>query len=61
MKAKLLILPVMLSLSIHCSNKLKVAPAGPSIPDQLNSRGYIITPADTIPRVDTSGLKLDSL
>lgn len=44
-----------------CSNVDEVTLGGPSVKDQLNSRGYIATPMDTVMPVDTAGMSLDSL
>jgi hypothetical protein len=43
-----------------CSNVDEVTLTGPSVTDQLNSRGYIATSADTTLSVDTTKLQLDS-
>jgi uncharacterized lipoprotein NlpE involved in copper resistance len=61
MSFKMFLAALALALSSACSNEIVVAPGGPAVHDQLNSRGYITPPEDTIPRADTSGLKLDSL
>jgi hypothetical protein len=61
MDPKLLIIVLMTMVLSACSNDIVVTPGGPAVHDQLNSRGYITPPEDTIPRGDTTGLKLDSL
>lgn len=33
---------------LACAQGTKVTPAGPAVPDQLRSRGYITTPGDTV-------------
>ena len=43
-----------------CAQEKKVTPAGPAVPDQLRSRGYITTPQDTVMPRDSSCFKGDS-
>lgn len=49
------------ALVASCSNSVEVTGGDPAVHDQLNSRGYIVTPDDTIPRPKDDGLELDSL
>ncbi len=58
---KAILLLSALALLTACTGNLEVAGGGPAIHDQHNSRGYIVTPDDTLPPADTSGLELDSL
>ena len=51
---------VLLLLFLACSDTTRVTLAGPSVSDQLKSRGYIETEADTT-APDTSGLVPDTL
>ena len=51
----------LLAATAGCSNVDEVTLGGPSVKDQLNSRGYIATPMDTVMPVDTVGDALDSL
>lgn len=44
-----------------CANVDEVTLTGPSVHDQLNSRGYTSAPLDTVMPVDTVGNALDSL
>ena len=59
------ILPVLILLTVAftaaCTNVEEVTLGGPSVTDQLNSRGYIATPADTTMPIDTTNMMLDSL
>lgn len=58
--AKLLSATLLLIAFMGCSNMGPTTLAGPSVPDQMKSRGYIETPADTaLP--DTSGTAVDTL
>ena len=50
-----------LSAMVSCANVDEVTLGGPSVKDQLNSRGYIATPMDTVMPVDTVGNALDTL
>lgn len=56
-----LITLLIVALTAGCANVDEVTLGGPSIPDQLNSRGYIATPADTTMPIDTTHMMLDSL
>jgi hypothetical protein len=47
--------------ALACSREKKVTPAGPAVPDQLRSRGYITTPHDTMHVRDSTQFKLDTL
>jgi hypothetical protein len=58
--AKLLATTLLLALFVGCANMGPPTLAGPSVPDQLKSRGYIVTPADTAPP-DTGGMVVDTL
>lgn len=57
----ILLLLVLWSATAGCSTVDEVTLGGPSVKDQLNSRGYIATPMDTVMPVDTIGNALDSL
>ena len=58
--AQILSTMVVLLLFMACTNQGPVTLGGPSVPDQMKSRGYIETPADTaLP--DTSGTAVDTL
>ena len=59
--ASILILVALWAATAGCSNVDEVTLGGPSVKDQLNSRGYIATPMDTVMPVDTVGNALDSL
>lgn len=56
-----ILLVALLAATAGCSNIDEVTLGGPSVKDQLNSRGYIATPSDTVMPVDTLGRSLDSL
>lgn len=49
------------ALLCACSNVEEVTLTGPSVTDQLNSRGYMATTRDTTFPMDTTKLQLDSL
>ena len=44
-----------------CSDQLKVVPHGPSVHDQLTSRGYITPPVDSLTSRDTLRIERDTL
>lgn len=52
---------VLFALSIGCSHELKVVGHGPSIHDQLTSRGYIAPPVDSITPTDSLHLLKDTV
>ena len=60
MNVKALFAALLISLVLGCKQEMKVTLAGPSIPDQLNSRGYVAPPEGVEPP-DTSGTVPDTL
>ena len=52
---------LVLAATVGCANVDDVTLGGPAVHDQLNSRGYIATPTDTLAPVDTTGNVLDSM
>ena len=62
MRAALLLFTALaLAAMAGCAHFDGVVLAGPSVHDQLDSRGYITTRSDTTAPVDTLGKSLDSL
>ena len=57
----ILIALLTIALTAGCTNVEEVTLGGPSVTDQLNSRGYIATQADTTMPIDTTDMMLDSL
>ncbi len=57
----LLLTLLTVALTAGCANVDDVTLGGPSVTDQLNSRGYIATEADTTMPIDTTNMNLDSL
>ena len=58
--AKLIASALLLLHFLSCSNQGPVTLGGPSVSDQMKSRGYIVTRSDTaLP--DTSGTAVDTL
>ena len=57
----ILITLLTIALTAGCTNVEEVTLGGPSVTDQLNSRGYIATEADTTMPIDTTNMLLDSL
>jgi hypothetical protein len=61
MKSAVLSIVLALAFALACAREKKITPAGPAVPDQLRSRGYITTPQDTVMPRDSSWFKGDSL
>ncbi|MEO7080403.1 MAG: hypothetical protein ABIY71_02710 [Flavobacteriales bacterium] len=57
----LLLILLTVAFTAGCTNVEEVTLGGPSVTDQLNSRGYIATEADTTMPIDTTNMLLDSL
>ena len=52
---------ILLLLLSACTDTTEITTTGPSVPDQLNSRGYVAAPRDSVTPVDTLHLAPDTL
>jgi hypothetical protein len=61
MRSALAYVVIALMCLLACAQETKGTPAGPAVPDQLRSRGYITTPKDTMIVRDSTRFMQDSL